>query len=254
MEAQFLSLCGLHVKDVILYHNGFTTIHENDGIGIVFDHVIWAPGPPPTGGTQVSMFCSGSDGSDCINDSVGPTYRNCQWLGLLDDDDIAIHGFFWKVVDASGDKVAFTDNTRYDGLILTVGQHLRVISNNFFAQGTITRLKDDGQETTVTLDHDCHIPTGCYAYNPDACGAGYKIINCVLGSSRSRGIIAKADNGLIEGNSIYSAGVAAIKIGNDGLSGESGYGNNLVVRNNVINGNGQSTGGSTEPFISGPAT
>jgi len=231
------------IKDVTLYHNGFTTIHENDGKGIVFDHVIWAPGPPPAGGAQLSVFCSGSDGSDCINDVVGPTYRNCQWLGLLDDDDIAIHGFFWKVIDASGHTVTFKDNTRYDGLILNVGQHLRILSNTFFVQGTIMAIKDDTKETTVTLDHECNIPPGCYAYNPDACGAGYKIINCVLGSSRSRGIIAKADNGLIEGNSIYNAAVAAIKIGNDGLSGESGYGSNLVVRNNIINGNGQSTGG-----------
>ena len=239
------------VQNVTLYRNGFSTIREDQCSGDTYNNCIWAPGPPPAGGTQAPLFSCAADGSDALNDTVGPTYENCQWQGLLNDDDIAIHGTFWPVNAVSGNTVTIPDSANP---LLQVGQPLRFVgqSTNFYAQGKITAINNNGTNSIVTLDANYNIPLPAQVMNPDDCGAGYKIINCILGSTRSRGIIAKADGGLIQGNMIYNSGYTAIRLGEENPSSEAGYVSNVTVRNNIIVGNGAFDGGGTAIQIGMP--
>jgi hypothetical protein len=71
-------------------------------------------------------------------------------------------------------------------------------------------LKDGRLE--LPLDRPSGAPAESKASNPRCNGAGFKILNCTLGNTRSRGILVKADHGLIEGNTISGYGMSAMGI------------------------------------------
>ena len=75
------------------------------------------------------------------------------------------------------------------------------------------------------------------ASNPRHNGAGFKILNCTLGNTRSRGILIKADHGLIEGNTISGCGMSAISIGPEYYWGEADYARHVTVRGNKLSEN-----------------
>lgn len=89
----------------------------------------------------------------------------------------------------------------------------------------------------LTLDRECSAKDDCRATNPKRAGAGFKIINSKLGNCRSRGILVKADNGLIENNQISGCGMSAISIGPEFYWNEAGYCENVIVRGNTLRGN-----------------
>ena len=93
----------------------------------------------------------------------------------------------------------------------------------------------------LTLDRESAAPANAKASNPRRNGAGFKILNCTLGNCRSRGILVKADNGLIEGCTISGCGMSAISIGPEYYWNEADYSRHVTVRgntlrNNVLNG------------------
>ena len=102
-------------------------------------------------------------------------------------------------------------------------------------------LKDEGELLELTLDRVSGVPAEAKASNPRNNGAGYKILNCTMGNCRSRGILVKADNGLIEGCTISGCGMSAISIGPEYYWGEADYSKNVTIKgnkllNNVLNG------------------
>ena len=230
------------VKDITMFRNGFSAIRESSGGG---NHLLrdkWLPGPPPDGGTETPLFCSAEDGFHSTLTNPGPDVENCVMQGLLDDDCIAIHANYQDIQNVSGVTVTISNVNNYSGL--AVGQPARIDNETFFAEGMVTAMHDNGDSTTtVTLDKDYLIPPKAYLFNPLACGPGYKIIGCTLGNTRSRGILAKADNGIIRSNTIIECGIAAMQLGSDGYNGEAGYSRNVLVENNTIHGNGAQTVG-----------
>ena len=116
-----------------------------------------------------------------------------------------------------------------------VGQPARISDQEgFFAEGTVMAIKDNGDKTTtVTLDKDGR---SRHRQNerPGADGAGYKIIGCHLGSTRSRGILAKADSGLIGNGLLENCGMSAVSLGPEYYWGEADYVHNVTVENNII--------------------
>lgn len=90
----------------------------------------------------------------------------------------------------------------------------------------------------VTLDRESGAPAGAKASNPKRNGDGFRILNCTLGNCRSRGILVKADNGLIEGCTISGCGMSAISIGPEYWWNESDYSRHVIVRGNKFINNG----------------
>ena len=104
--------------------------------------------------------------------------------------------------------------------------------------------------TEVTLDRESGAPSEAKASNPKRNGAGFKILNCTLGNCRSRGILVKADDGLIEGCTISGCGMSAISIGPEYWWGESDYSRKVTVKGNKLISNGVN-GNSAIVFIHG---
>ena len=137
--------------------------------------------------------------------------------------------------------------SRVMGMAFAVGEPVRISSTNGcfgeFKCLALRVLKDEGGLLELTLDRESGAPAEAKASNPRCNGAGYKILNCTLGNTRSRGILVKADNGLIEGCTISGCGMSAISIGPEYYWREADYSQNVTLRgntlrNNVLNGSG----------------
>lgn len=74
--------------------------------------------------------------------------------------------------------------------------------------------------------------------NPLGAGQGFKIIGCRLGNTRSRGMLLKADNGIVRDNVVEGCGESGISVGPEYWSGEGDYSQNVLVEGNTVRGCG----------------
>ena len=239
---------GCTVKDVTLMRNGFAPIREDGGGGNRYLHCVWALGPRPGGATENPIVTNAADGMHMIGSYPGPDIENCVFQGVFLDDCIAIHGGFTAIKSVTGDTLTLGS----DGG-LRVGQPARLSGDKgFFGEATVTALKDNGDKTwTVTLDRDLGVPPDAKVSNPLRDGAGYKIVGCRLGNTRSRGILAKADNGLIQNNIIEGCGQAAVSLGPEYYWNEADYVRHVLVASNTFRGNGIATYGGGAVLVHG---
>jgi hypothetical protein len=127
-----------------------------------------------------------------------------------------------------------------------VGEPLRISDmNGFFAQANcmaVDRLPDN--QFQVTLDQELNVPVdhsvdldphkGTKANDPDHCGRGYRILRCRLGDTRSRGILVKADDGIIDHCQIEGCAMTGVSIGPEFWWNEANYVWNAKVTNNTF--------------------
>ncbi len=90
----------------------------------------------------------------------------------------------------------------------------------------------------VELDADRELPPGSVIISSRRMGSGFAIRNCTMGHNRARGLLIKASDGLIEGNLLEGSEGHGIQIALEYEWMEGGCSRNVVVRNNVVRGNG----------------
>jgi len=86
----------------------------------------------------------------------------------------------------------------------------------------------------ISLDRPVALPRGSLICSANRVGNGFKIIDCNLGSNRSRGILVKASNGVIRGNLLDGCWEESIKLAPEYWWLEAGSSADVVVRDNVI--------------------
>ena len=240
---------GCTIKNVTLMRNGFAPLREDGGGGNHYLHCVWALGPRPAGASEEPLVTNAADGMHMVGSYPGPDIENCVFQGVFLDDCIAIHGSFQTIKSASGTAVTLEGGIGS----VQVGQPVRISDQKgFFAEASVLAVKDNGDKTTtVTLDKDYDVPASAKLSNPHADGAGYKIIGCHLGDTRSRGILAKADNGLIENNILENCGMSAVSLGPEYYWGEADYVQNVTIKDNVLQNNGGATYGGAAILVHG---
>ena len=231
------------MRGVTLQNAGFAAFFETGGGGgNQYLQCRVAPGPKPPGATEPQLVGCGADGFHSAGTRVGPTLVDCTWEGLLHDDCIAIHGLLQKVVRSEGRKLVMEKGNRAG---FAVGDPVRISARDGyigeFKCVAMRVLEDEGGLLELTLNQESDAPAGAEASNPRCNGAGFQILNCTLGNTRSRGILVKGDNGLIEGCAITGCGMSAISIGPEYYWREGDYSESVTVRgnflrNNVLNG------------------
>ena len=236
------------VQDVTLMRNGFAPIREDGGGGNHYLHCRWALGPRPGTATEEPLVTNAADGMHMIGSFPGPDIEKCVFEGVFLDDCIAIHGGFTAIKSVSGAMLTLGSDGE-----LVVGQPARISNQKgFFGEATVTALKDNGDKTwTVTLDRDLGVPAEAKVSNPRRNGAGYKIINFRLGGTRSRGILIKADNGVIQNNVVDGCGQAAISLGPEYYWNEADYVHNTLISGNTFRENGIAAYGGAAILIHG---
>ena len=237
------------LKNLTLMRNGFSPIREDLGGGNHLLNLFWTLGPKPSGATEPPLITNSADGFHSTGARPGPVIENCRFSGLFLDDCIAIHGGFQKIKSVSG-KVLVIE-TPWTGL--KVGDAARISGEKgFFGEAVIAEVKQsEDNTTTVTLDKDLGVPADAKWSAPAYAGAGYKIIGCFLGDTRSRGILVKGDNGLIRSNTIVRCGMSAISIGPEYYWNEADYVRGLMVENNTLRENGRAGFGGAAILVHG---
>ena len=240
---------GCTVQDVTLVRNGFAPLREDGGGGNSYRHIVWALGPPPAGASDPPLVTNSADGMHMTGAFPGPDIENCVFRGVFLDDCIAVHGYLQTVTAASGATLTLQGGAG----ALQPGAPVRISdTKGFFGEAAAVSVHDNGDgTTTLVLDKDLSVPAGAKLSNPQADGAGYKIIGCRLGNTRSRGILVKADGGLIEDNVIENCGMSAISLGPEYYWNEADYVKDLTVSGNILRGNGRFGGNAGAVFIHG---
>lgn len=221
------------IRHVTLMRNGFAPIFEVGGGGNHLLYCRWVLGPKPPGATEKPVVTNQADGFHSVDANPGTDIEHCVFEGVFLDDCIAIHGEFQTVLRAAGNTVRVKDN-RNSGL--TAGQPIQISNKKgFFATALVLAIHQNPDHTsTVMMNQNLAVPAGCYVTNPDRCGQGYRVIDCQLGDTRSRGMLLKGSNGLVIGNTIQGCGMAGISIGPEFWWHEAGYCHNVIVEDNRL--------------------
>jgi hypothetical protein len=172
----------------------------------------------------------------------------------MPDDGIAVHGDYSWVMEVSGNTL-IVSNSRGGGPNFKVGGPLILTGadDNLAGQGVVMSIaplpnyrggRKSARPTVfdwtvgpyyqITLDRVLEAGFDYLASNPNASGAGFVLRNNTIKNHRARSMNLKADNGTVENNVIDGSTWIGISVGPEFNWGESGYPQNLVLRNNTI--------------------
>jgi len=99
----------------------------------------------------------------------------------------------------------------------------------------VTRLENTkGPYFEVTLDHALPAEFDDLVSNPAAEGSGYILRQNTIRNHRARGMLLKADNGLVEGNTIDGSTMGGIVLSPEFWWNEASYSHDVIIRNNTI--------------------
>src|ERR1700731_3305595 len=245
-------------------------ILENGGAGsMMLQKVSVVPGPRPKGAATDRLISTNSDGSHFITVEQGPTMEDCSFANTS-DDAVNVHGFYYYVVQkpaprhylltpkwdiglAVGDQIESCDHATFRSLGRTrIEQFNKRHAPEL--KGKIAPLWKNKSPTTqpdliydVVLQQDLPLKVGDSVTSLSRIGAGAAIRRCTFHACGR--VLVKAPNAVVEDCQFTYASANALQAGSDiGFWSESGFAENLVLRNNrfthSITGANELTGGS----------
>lgn len=241
---------GVSIAGVTIQSSSGFGIAESEGEGGNHFQYRLTYGPKPPGATMAPLISSSGDAFHSSNVRKGPTLEGCVLEGMC-DDGIAIHGSYAAVVKQEGKSVVV--NTLWGALPLIPGDPVRLYTE----QGTLideakvmdaNKVDDFPMDKElkyrpmrgirhfwrIQLDKEIPSPFGTLLATPNAEGSGFVVRNNQIRNNRARGILVKADNGLIEGNTVEGCTIAGIVAAPEKYFMEGDYCRNLIIRNNTI--------------------
>ncbi|HEY2012827.1 MAG TPA: right-handed parallel beta-helix repeat-containing protein, partial [Bryobacteraceae bacterium] len=211
-------------------------------------------GPRPPGAATDPLFSTNADGFHSLQARIGPDVENCYFESMA-DDGIAIHGLYSWVMEGSGNTLIVSNTAVAGGANFNVGDPfvltgagddlaeyavvtaITPLSSYRASRKSARRTVQDytvGPYYQITLDRPVHADFDYLASNPAANGAGFVLRNNTIRNHRGRGMNLKADNGTVENNLIDGSTMVGIRAGPEFGWAESGYPQNLVLRNNTV--------------------
>lgn len=210
------------------------------------------------------MRSNNADAFHSKHATIGPKYIECiaRYMG---DDGIAINGDYHIIMASSGNKlivvgkmgdkpklyegnivelVSYTGERIEDAKITTAivagpplsGEEKAFLQNQYFAGSLSSKMPNADKVYIVTLDRSVDLPMGSLIANANRLGNGFEVRNCTMGPNRSRGILVKASDGVITGNTLTDNWGQAIKLAPEYSWLEAGSSNNVIVSDNTITG------------------
>lgn len=201
-----------------------------------------------------------ADGFHSKYATVGPKYIGCL-ARFNGDDGIAINGHYHVIASTSGnilsvvpkggnslnlsvgdtaELVSYTGERIEDAVIseISTGPALSSTVKVFLQNQTFHGAADNTYQASnvyyVTLNRAVNLPMGSLIASANKIGNGFEVKNCTMGPNRSRGIIIKASNGVIQDNNLVSNWGQAIKLAPEYSWLEAGSGSNITISGNVI--------------------
>jgi hypothetical protein len=238
---------GCLISGVTLERNAFASILENEGGGNEYLNCVWSPGSKTGDETADPLVSCSVDGFHSDGANPGPDLEDCRFKGIVLDDCISIDGYMQQVVGVSGSELTINK----DGGHLAVGQPIRLGAKGFFLDATVTSMHLNSDHTaTVEIDKRSDVPVGAMVSDPLWNGPGFKVVGCEIGGTRSRGIWAKGDHGLVSDNVISRCGMSGVGAGPD-YPLEGDFVEGLTVKRNHFIENGFGGHGLAAVFLHG---
>jgi hypothetical protein len=241
--------CGLmDIRDTAIYNSGMFGILESGGYGQNHYSVAIQRGPAPAGAKVDPLYSTCADGFHSASMRNGPILENCSFEGMP-DDGVAIHGIYSLVLEAAGGKLVISksDFQPGDPLLLfdaegsPAGEALVKAINPApdFRNTRLSRRPTFANNTAgpyfeVVLDRELDADFDYLCSNPSALGSGYILRNNTIRNHRARGMLLKAHNGLVEGNTIDASSISGIVLAPELWWNEACYSRNVVIRNNTV--------------------
>ncbi|MEX0986620.1 MAG: hypothetical protein WD052_04010 [Bacteroidales bacterium] len=249
----------MFIDGVTILSGGGFCIHETGGEGGNRYTYTVTYAQAPAGADKRPLMACNADAFHSRSMRKGPILENCLFEGMQ-DDGIPIHGSFALVAEGNGsqltvsggkylrigDPVCFYDtNGSFVGeaKIISIAPREEFMPESPITNHRFTRNKDFIQ---VTINKHLQLGFQYLVSNPAANGSGYIIRNNIIRNHRARGMLLKAENGLVEDNIIEGSTIGGIILSPEIWWNEAGFSRNIIIRNNIIRHTGYSTVGSSD--------
>ena len=234
-------------RDMTVWNGSAFAFHSWQGAGpvsLIRCQVV--PGPKPEGVLEERVH-SACDASHFSNMRQGPVMEDCVFTDMT-DDGTNINGHYAMASGFDPQTRAFAILERYEVSTGTYasqtaniekGDRIRVLTRDFhlLAETTAEGPVEGGK---LTVSDSLELPAGeLVLQNLSAQSSGFTVRNCVVERIRSRGLLIKAGDGLIEHCTLKDVRMAGILAEPESLGWpEFGFTSNLTVRNNRFIGTG----------------
>ncbi|MBO4954180.1 MAG: S-layer homology domain-containing protein [Clostridia bacterium] len=228
---------GLHVW------SGFSSLNDSYGEGgTVWNDVHIERGPNPLGTITGRMVSTQGDGVHSAALRKGPTIINSSFEYML-DDGTNIHNLYAYVVGKEGDTALIElENTSIptywegDELLFYNKQSTLQTDRLTVKKAEIVDPKDVAKRILrVTFNEkNPKFEVGDWVHNRDWACNGFEIRDSVFNNCRSRSLLVKCSDGVIENCQISYGGGYGLWIAPEMNWGESGYSENVIVRNCTV--------------------
>ena len=208
--------------------------------------------PTPIGATEPPLLSSNADAFHSTNVRHGPIVEDSAFE-FMGDDGIAVHGTFSQVIGAVGNRLTVSgDRFRPGDPIRLIDAHgtpagEAIIQTRIPASEIpdpeLSQATAHEHRITLELDRPLAAHPGDLAMNPAASGSGYILRNNTIRFHRARGMLLKADHGLVEGNEIVGSTIAGILLTPELQWNEAGFSRHVRITGNFV----RETGGAGDP-------
>jgi hypothetical protein len=223
-------------------------VHEDGGEGGNRYRYTVTYGPKPQGAAEAPLLSCNADSFHSSGVRKGPVLEGCLFEGM-GDDGIPIHGSYALIVESRPGFLVATDG------VLRQGDPLRLFNPGvgFAGEAKVVSIRPLGEFSVAgksrfhgfsDLSHhrfvevrtDPPLAAGFdwLASNPAALGSGFVIRKNVIRNHRARGMVVKADDGLIEGNTIDGSTISGIVLAPEPWWREACFCRKVTIRNNTI--------------------
>jgi Glycosyl hydrolases family 28. len=245
------------VEDVTIYGSNSFSFYEKDCQATHYNRCKVGRGSMPPG-IPARLRSGNADGIHSALASVGPLVENCE-VAHNGDDCIIVCGRSFPVcrIDSAAKKIYVLSREGlpvfYVGDTLqrvtyagTKAGNMKIVSITSFTpttadQDTIISLYPDllfktnyTRGTVLEVDNLPSMSIGDVVYNENHTGKGFIIRNNKVGHNRSRGILIKSANGLVEDNEITGTAMNGILVAPEITWMGGGFANNVEIKNNKL--------------------
>ncbi|MBQ1935942.1 MAG: S-layer homology domain-containing protein, partial [Clostridia bacterium] len=219
-----------------------------------FHNVRLEPGPRPLGAIEDRIFSTIADAAHVNYMEVGPKiydsiFRNCG------DDGFNNYGAFNRVAERKSDTEVIlgkNNNSKIEvgnqlyiytpggtelgcGVVKSIEELENYTPKVDLSAATNAASFNPGSYVRIKLDTAIkNVTSGCWVTNASKNCSDFEIKNTYYANIRSRGILIKGSNGVIEGCTVYNCGSPGILLAPEFNWMEADYVRNVTVRGNTV--------------------
>ena len=230
------------------------------------------PGPKPYGATEERIRSTAGDAAHMRSCYEGALMENC-YCENMGDDGVNFYGLFSRVAEQVGENtliiaerlpLGFAPGERlriYDREVSKIGEFTVILAAPMpkdYRPASDTLNRNMGCASfeanayyKVILDRRLRVSAGDWVSNTAHVGNGFILRNNTYRNLPSRGVLIKANDGLIENCTFDHCGATGVQIRPEIDWVESGYSHRITIRNNTFIDCGERGGDNSVIMVSG---